>query len=113
MLVFFLFKVMVVVGLLVIVGFVMFYGDVMFQEVDIGSLFDLGKEVLMVNLFCEGNEYGDKFNEVVKVGKSGYVGNCVVCYGIEVMFGGLIFDLREFLEWDDEYFIGCVMNGIG
>lgn len=106
-------KAMVAAGLLATAGFAMSHGDVTPQEVDTGSLPDLGKEALMENPFREGNEHGDKNAEAVKVGKSGYAGNCAVCHGIEAMSGGLTPDLRNLSEWDDEYFIGRVMNGTG
>lgn len=106
-------KAMVAAGLLATAGFAMSHGDVTPQEVDTGSLPDLGKEALTENPFREGNEHGDKHAEAVKVGKSGYAGNCAVCHGIEAMSGGLTPDLRELSEWDDEYFIGRVMNGTG
>ncbi|MFO8142078.1 MAG: cytochrome c-550 PedF [Marinobacter sp.] len=106
-------KAMVAAGLLATAGFAMAHGDVTPQEVDTGDLPDLGKDALAVNPFREGNEHADKYAEAVKVGKSGYAGNCAVCHGIEAMSGGLTPDLRELTEWDDEYFIGRVMNGTG
>lgn len=106
-------KALVAAGLLATAGFAMSHGDVTPQEVDTGSLPDLGKEALTQNPFRDGNEHGAKHAEAVKVGKSGYAGNCAVCHGIEAMSGGLTPDLRELSEWDDEYFIGRVMNGTG
>ncbi|WP_166257554.1 cytochrome c-550 PedF [Marinobacter salicampi] len=104
-------KALVAASLLSIAGFAMSHGDVTPQEVDTGELPDLGKDALMVNPFREGNEHGDNYAEAINVGKSGYAGNCAVCHGIEAMSGGLTPDLRELTEWDDEYFIGRVMNG--
>ncbi|MDL0431254.1 cytochrome c-550 PedF [Marinobacter sp. TBZ242] len=106
-------KAFVAAGLLATAGLAMSHGDVTPQEVDTGDLPDLGKEALTENPFRKGNEHGDKHAEAVKVGKSGYAGNCAVCHGIEAMSGGLTPDLRELTEWDDEYFIGRVMNGTG
>lgn len=106
-------KAVVAAGLMAAAGLAMSHGDVTPQEVDTGDLPNLGKEALMENPFREGNEHGDKHAEAVKVGKSGYAGNCAVCHGIEAMSGGLTPDLRELTEWDDEYFIGRVMNGTG
>lgn len=106
-------KAFVAVGLLTTAGLAMSHGDVTPQEVDTGALPDLGKEMLMENPFREGNEHGDKHAEAVKVGKSGYAGNCAVCHGIEAMSGGLTPDLRELTEWDDEYYIGRVIEGTG
>lgn len=106
-------KAIVAAGMLAAAGLAMSHGDVTPQEVDTGDLPDLGKEALMENPFREGNEHGDKRDEAVKVGKSGYAGNCAVCHGIEAMSGGMTPDLRELEEWDDEYFIGRVMNGTG
>lgn len=106
-------KALVAAGLLATAGLAMSHGDVTPQEVDTGDLPDLGKEALSENPFREGNEHGGKHDEAVKVGKSGYSGNCAVCHGIEAMSGGLTPDLRELTEWDDEYFIGRVMNGTG
>ena len=106
-------KAIVAAGLLTAAGLVMSHGDVTPQEVDTGSLPDLGKEALSKNPFREGNKHGDMHDEAVKVGESGYAGNCAVCHGIQAMSGGLTPDLRELTEWDDEYFIGRVMNGTG
>lgn len=106
-------KAIVAAGLLTAAGLAMSHGDVTPQEVDTGSLPDLGKEALSQNPFREGNEHGDLHDEAVKVGESGYAGNCAVCHGIQAMSGGLTPDLRELTEWDDEYFIGRVMNGTG
>ncbi|MFL1455290.1 cytochrome c-550 PedF [Marinobacter sp. GN3S48] len=106
-------KALVAAGLMATAGVAMSHGDVTPQEVDTGSLPDLGKEALMENPFREGNEHSAKHDEAVKVGKSGYAGNCAVCHGIEAMSGGMTPDLRELEEWDDEYFIGRVMNGTG
>lgn len=106
-------RAIVAAGLLATAGFAMSHGDVTPQEVDTGGLPDLGKEMLSENPFREGKRYGNMRDEAVKVGKSGYAGNCAVCHGIEAMSGGLTPDLRELTEWDDEYFIGRVMNGTG
>ncbi|WP_138435798.1 MULTISPECIES: cytochrome c-550 PedF [Marinobacter] len=89
------------------------HGDVTPQPVDTGALPDLGKELRAENPFREGNEHGSLNEEAIKVGRSGYAGNCAVCHGIEAMSGGLTPDLRELEEWDDEYFIGRVTNGTG
>lgn len=87
------------------------HGNVTPQPVDIGSLPDLGQDALTKNPFREGNEL-DKLNEeAVKIGRSAYAGNCAGCHGIEAQSGGLTPDLRELTEWDDEFFIGRVMNG--
>jgi len=74
-------KALVAAGLLATAGFAMSHGDVTPQEVDTGDLPDLGKEALSENPFRKGNEHGDKYAEAVKVGKSGYAGNCAVCHG--------------------------------
>lgn len=87
------------------------HGNVTPQPVDTGSLPDLGREALMENPFRAGNGHGDLNAEAVEIGKSGYAGNCAGCHGIEAMSGGLTPDLRLLTEWDDEYFIGRVMNG--
>ena len=92
-------------------GAVIAHGNVTPQPVDTGSLPDLGREALYENPFRDGNEYGALNAEAVEVGKSGYAGNCAGCHGIEAQSGGLTPDLRELTEWDDEYFIGRVMNG--
>jgi cytochrome c-550 PedF len=89
------------------------HGDVTPQPVDTGALPDLGKELCSENPFRVGNEHGSLNEEAIKVGRSGYAGNCAVCHGIEAMSGGLTPDLRELEEWDDEYFIGRVTNGTG
>lgn len=94
-----------------VAGFVMAHGNVTPQEVDTGNLPSLGDEVRMENPFREGNEYGDYQSEAVKIGESAYAGNCASCHGIRAMSGGLTPDLRELTEWDDEYYIGRVMNG--
>ncbi len=106
-------KAIVAASLLTAAGLAMSHGDVTPQEVDTGSLPDLGKEALSGNPFRKGNEHEDMHDEAVKVGESGYAGNCAVCHGIQAMSGGLTPDLRELTEWDDEYFIGRVMNGTG
>lgn len=87
------------------------HGNVTPQSVDTGSLPELGPEPLAENPFREGNKHGDMYAEAVKVGESGYSGNCAGCHGIQAMSGGLTPDLRELEPWDDEYFIGRVMNG--
>ncbi|SFM63465.1 cytochrome c-550 PedF [Marinobacter zhejiangensis] len=87
------------------------HGNVTPQPVDNGSLPDLGREALLENPFRDGNEHGELNAEAINVGKSGYAGNCAGCHGIEAMSGGLTPDLRLLSEWDDEYFIGRVMNG--
>lgn len=92
---------------------VLAHGDVTPQPVDTGALPDLGKEMRTVNPFREGNEYGSHREEAIKVGRSGYAGNCAVCHGIEAMSGGLTPDLRQLEEWDDEYYVGRVVNGTG
>lgn len=104
-------KSLVAAGLLVSASIAVGHGDVTPQPVDTGNLPDLGKEALVENPFREGNEHGDLNAQAAVVGKSGYAGNCAVCHGIEAMSGGLTPDLRELEEWDDEYFIGRVMNG--
>ncbi|MBE0485385.1 cytochrome c-550 PedF [Marinobacter sp.] len=92
---------------------VLAHGDVTPQPVDTGALPDLGKEMLTENPFREGNEHSAYREEAIKVGRSGYAGNCAVCHGIEAMSGGLTPDLRELGEWDDEYYVGRVTNGTG
>lgn len=92
---------------------VLAHGDVTPQPVDTGALPDLGKEMRTENPFREGNEYSSHREEAIKVGRSGYAGNCAVCHGIEAMSGGLTPDLRELSEWDDEYYVGRVVNGTG
>lgn len=106
-------KAIVAAGLLTAAGLAMSHGDVTPQEVDTGSLPDLGKEALSGNPFRKGSEHGGMYDDAIKVGESGYAGNCAVCHGIQAMSGGLTPDLRELTEWDDEYFIGRVMNGTG
>lgn len=94
-----------------VAGFAIAHGNVTPQEVDTGNLPELGDEVRSVNPFREGNEYG-KFNaQAIKVGESAYAGNCAGCHGIRAMSGGLTPDLRELTEWDDEYYMGRVLNG--
>lgn len=104
-------RVIIAVSLLAAAGLVNSHGNVTPQGVDTGTLPDLGKEPLTKNPFRKGNEYGDRYAEALEVGQSGYAGNCAGCHGIEAMSGGLTPDLRELTEWDDEYFIGRVMNG--
>ncbi|PSF08231.1 cytochrome c-550 PedF [Marinobacter fuscus] len=87
------------------------HGNVTPQPVDTGDLPDLGREALNENPFRSGNEYGHLNTEAAEIGKSAYAGNCAGCHGIEAQSGGLTPDLRELTEWDDEYFIGRVMNG--
>jgi cytochrome c-550 PedF len=87
------------------------HGNVTPQPVDTGDLPDLGTEALNENPFREGNEYGNLNAQAAEVGKSAYAGNCAGCHGIEAQSGGLTPDLRELTEWDDEYYIGRVMNG--
>lgn len=87
------------------------HGNVTPQAVDTGSLPDLGNEALNENPFREGNKQSKLNAEAVEVGESAYAGNCAGCHGIEAQSGGLTPDLRELTEWDDEYFIGRVMNG--
>lgn len=87
------------------------HGNVTPQPVDTGDLPDLGTEALNENPFRAGNEHGDLNAQAVEVGKSAYAGNCAGCHGIEAQSGGLTPDLRELTEWDDEYYIGRVMNG--
>lgn len=109
----FSFRALIAAGVLATAGHAIAHGDVTPQEVDTGALPDLGKQALAENPFRKDNEHGNMHDEAVKVGKSGYAGNCAVCHGIEAMSGGLTPDLRELTEWDDEYFIGRVMNGTG
>ncbi|ROU00823.1 cytochrome c-550 PedF [Marinobacter sp. R17] len=104
-------KTALVAGLLAGTTLVMAHGNVTPQPVDTGDLPHLGDDPLSENPFREGNKYGDKHDEAVKIGKAGYAGNCAGCHGIEAMSGGLTPDLRELKEWDDEYFIGRVRNG--
>ena len=106
-------KAFIAAGLLATAGFAFAHGDVTPQEVDTGSLPDLGTEALAKNPFREGSRHGGMRAEAIKVGERGYAGNCAVCHGIQAMSGGLTPDLRELTEWDDEYFIGRVMNGTG
>jgi len=89
------------------------HGNVTPQGVDTGTLPELGSEPLTANPFRKGNEHSEVYAEAVKVGESGYAGNCAACHGIQAMSGGLTPDLRELTEWDDEYFIGRVLNGYG
>ncbi|SDX32393.1 cytochrome c-550 PedF [Marinobacter mobilis] len=104
-------KALVVAALVSGAGLALAHGNVTPQPVDTGSLPDLGREALMENPFREGNDHGSLNSDAVEVGKSGYAGNCAGCHGIEAMSGGLTPDLRLLTEWDDEYFIGRVMNG--
>lgn len=88
------------------------HGDVTPQEVDTKGLPELGSDVNS-NPFREGGEHEDLYAEAVEVGKKGYAGNCASCHGLEAMSGGLTPDLRELTEWDDEYYLGRVMDGTG
>jgi len=92
-------------------GLVMAHGNVTPQPVDTGNLPDLGTEPLAENPFREGSTEGDLNAQAIAIGESGYAGNCAGCHGIQAMSGGLTPDLRELSPWDDEYFIGRVMNG--
>ncbi|RBW48936.1 cytochrome c-550 PedF [Marinobacter sp. F3R11] len=92
-------------------GLVMAHGNVTPQPVDTGDLPDLGTEPLAENPFREGSTEGDLNAQAIAIGESGYAGNCAGCHGIQAMSGGLTPDLRELSPWDDEYFIGRVMNG--
>jgi len=87
------------------------HGNVTPQGVDTGNLPELGAEALAENPFRSDSEHSDFHEEAVKIGESGYAGNCAGCHGIEAQSGGLTPDLRELEEWDDSYFIGRVMNG--
>lgn len=107
----FLLKSLIAAGLLASASVAVGHGNVTPQPVDTGNLPDLGRDALMENPFREGNEHSELNAEAIEVGKSGYAGNCAGCHGIEAMSGGLTPDLRELSEWDDEYFIGRVMNG--
>lgn len=104
-------KLILCVGTLTWATVVASHGNVTPQPVDTGTLPDLGREALQENPFREGNEYSELNAEAIKVGKSGYAGNCASCHGIEAQSGGMTPDLRELTEWDDDYFIGRVMNG--
>ncbi|TGN40585.1 cytochrome c-550 PedF [Marinobacter confluentis] len=106
-------KLFVASGLIGIAGLVFAHGNVTPQEVDTGNLPELGTEVRTSNPFREDNEFGEFNAQAVKVGESGYAGNCAVCHGIRAMSGGLTPDLRELTEWDDEYFVNRVLNGTG
>lgn len=101
----------VAIGLATSASFAWAHGDVTPQPVDTGGLPELGNEPLAENPFRDGNEHEDVNEKAIKVGKSGYAGNCAVCHGIEAMSGGLTPDLRKLSEWDDEYFIGRVQSG--
>jgi cytochrome c-550 PedF len=86
-------------------------GNVTPQPVDADELPDLRRDALTENPFRKGNDFG-KFNEdAIKFGTGAFASNCAQCHGIEAKSGGLVPDLRELTEWDDEYFIGRVMNG--
>jgi cytochrome c-550 PedF len=87
------------------------HGNVTPQPVNIGSLPDLGRDALTKNPFRVGNELEKLNQDAVEVGESAYAGNCAGCHGIEAQSGGLTPDLRELTEWDDEFYIGRVMNG--
>lgn len=104
-------KLIVASGLIGIAGLVLAHGNVTPQGVDTGNLPELGDEVRNSNPFREGNEFGKFNDQAIKVGESGYAGNCAGCHGIRVMSGGLTPDLRELTEWDDEYFVNRVLNG--
>ncbi|TFH86298.1 cytochrome c-550 PedF [Billgrantia azerbaijanica] len=104
-------KACVAVGLFGWAALAMGHGNVTPQGVDTGNLPELGADPLSENPFRANSEHGDYHEEAVKVGESGYAGNCAVCHGIQAQSGGLTPDLRELEEWDDEYFIGRVMNG--
>jgi cytochrome c-550 PedF len=106
-------KTLLMAGMLGAAGFAMSHGDVTPQPVDTGNLPELGEEPLTKNPFRKGNEHGDMNAQAVAIGESAYAGNCAACHGIQAMSGGLTPDLRELTEWDDEYFIGRVMNGYG
>lgn len=107
------FKALVATVLLSGAGLACAHGNVTPQPVDTGSLPDMGRDALMENPFRVGNEHGELNADAIEIGKSGYAGNCAGCHGIEAMSGGLTPDLRKLSEWDDEYFIGRVMNGTG
>lgn len=107
------FKVLIAASFFAAAGYAAAHGDVTPQEVDTGALPDLGQEMLTANPFRDGGEFANMQEEAIKVGSSGYAGNCAVCHGIQAMSGGLTPDLRELTEWDDEYYIGRVMNGTG
>ena len=94
-----------------VAGFAIAHGNVTPQEVDTGNLPELGDEVRIENPFREGNEFGEFNAQAAKIGESAYAGHCAACHGIRAMSGGLTPDLRELTEWDDEYYIGRVMNG--
>lgn len=102
---------LVAAALLGFAGLAIGHGNVTPQGVDTGDLPDLGKEPLSENPFREGGKHGDLHAEAVKVGEKGYSGNCAGCHGIQAMSGGLTPDLRELEPWDDEYYIGRVLNG--
>lgn len=104
-------RTMAAVALVGLAGLVMAHGNVTPQDVDTGNLPELGDDVRTENPFREGNEYGKYNAQAIKVGESAYAGNCAACHGIRAMSGGLTPDLRELTEWDDEYYIGRVMNG--
>lgn len=87
------------------------HGNVTPQPVDTGDLPDLGQEALTKNPFREGNELGELNAQAIEIGESAYAGNCAGCHGIEAQSGGLTPDLRELTEWDDEFYVGRVMNG--
>lgn len=68
----------------------------MFQVVDISVFFQLGDEWLVINFYI-GNEF------VIKIGDFVYNQNCVCCYGLEVIFGGIMLDLCK-LNDENEFF---------
>lgn len=104
-------KAFVVAGVFGYSILVMGHGNVTPQAVSTGDLPELGDEPLSENPFRIDNEYGEYHDEAVRVGAEGYSGNCANCHGIEAQSGGMTPDLRELTEWDDEYFIGRVLNG--
>lgn len=104
-------KAVVAAGILGCTAIAVGHGNVTPQPVDTGNLPDLGSKPLSENPFRVGSEHGDLNAQAIAIGESGYAGNCAGCHGIQAMSGGLTPDLRELEPWDDEYFIGRVMNG--
>lgn len=105
------FKVLLCASALTWASSVASHGNVTPQPVDTGDLPNLGTDALNENPFRKGNDHGELNDKAVNIGESAYAGNCAGCHGIEAQSGGLTPDLRELTEWDDEYFIGRVMNG--
>lgn len=100
------------IGILLTAGHAHGHGDVTPQGVDTGDLPEIAKDVVS-NPFREGAEHADYYQKAVEIGEKGYAGNCANCHGLQAQSGGMTPDLRELTEWDDEYYLGRVIEGTG